>query len=103
MGENLLLEGLLEDRLWVGDTLRLDGSTCVLRVTGPREPCYKFCAVMGFAEAARVMVREGRCGFYLAVDEPGELRAGMAVRVTPGQRGLSVMQAVQAKWAKHRR
>lgn len=103
MGENLLLEGLLEDRLWVGDTLRLDGSSCVLRVTGPREPCYKFCAVMGFAEAARVMVREGRCGFYLAVDEPGELRAGMAVRVTPGQRGLSVMQAVHAKWAKHRR
>ena len=75
----------------------------MLRVTGPREPCYKFCAVMGFAEAARVMVREGRCGFYLAVDEPGELRAGMAVRVTQGQRGLSVMQAVHAKWAKHRR
>jgi hypothetical protein len=37
------------------------------------------------------------------VDAPGELQAGMALRVTPGQRALSVMQAVQAKWAKHRR
>ena len=102
MGENLSITGLLERDVWIGDTLRFDGSDCVLRVTAPREPCGKFCAVMGFAEAARVMVREARCGFYLAVDTPGELQAGMPLHLTPGQRGLSLVEAVHAKWAKHR-
>ena len=102
MGENLLVEGLREDALWIGDRLHVEGSSCVLRVTAPREPCGKFIAVMGFAEAARLMVREARCGFYLAVQVPGELRAGAALRLLPGTRGLSVAEAVRAKWARHR-
>ena len=102
MGENLLVEGLLESEVWIGDTLHIEGSSCVLRVTAPREPCGKFAAVMGFAEAGRVMVREARCGFYLAVDAPGALQAGAALRVVPGRRGLSVADAVRAKWARHR-
>ena len=40
MGENLTLQGLLEHQLWVGDVLVFDN--CRLRVTQPREPCYKF-------------------------------------------------------------
>lgn len=102
MGENLLLAGLLEQQLWVGDQLRFAGSRCVLRVTGPREPCHKFNAVMGFEEAARVMVNQAICGFYLAVDEPGELAAGMAIEVKPGPRELSLTEAVRAKSAKPR-
>ncbi len=102
MGENLLVEGLLESALWIGDRLHVDGSACVLRVTAPREPCGKFTAVMGFAEAARLMVREARCGFYLAVDAPGVLQAGATLRLTPGLRGLRVADAIRAKWARHR-
>ena len=102
MGENLSLAGLLESDLWVGDTLRFDGTACVLRVTAPREPCGKFTAVVGFAQAAQLMVRTARCGFYLAVDSPGELCAGMAISVMPGARGLSVPDAIRAKWARHR-
>ena len=102
MGENLLVEGLLESEVWIGDTLHIEGSSCVLRVTAPREPCGKFAAVMGFAEAGRVMVREARCGFYLAVDAPGALQPGAALSVVPGRRGLSVAEAVRAKWARHR-
>lgn len=102
MGENLLVEGLLESALWIGDRLHVDGSACVLRVTAPREPCGKFTAVMGFAEAARLMVREARCGFYLAVDAPGVLQAGATLRLTAGQRGLRVADAIRAKWARHR-
>jgi MOSC domain-containing protein YiiM len=37
--------------VWVGDVLRF--SHCELRVMQPREPCYKFNAVMGFSGAAR--------------------------------------------------
>lgn len=102
VGENLLLAGLLERELWVGDTLGFEGSDCVLRVTAPRQPCYKLGVVMGFAEAGRVMVQEGICGFYLAVDAPGQLQAGQAIRVTPGPRSLSLAEAMRAKWARYR-
>ena len=100
VGENLGLEGVLESQVWVGDTLHFPD--CVLRVTAPREPCFKFNAVMGFAEAARLMVREVRCGFYLAVEQPGRLAAGQSFTLRPGPRGLSITEAIHAKWAKHR-
>lgn len=102
LGENLRISGLLETQAWVGDTLHFSDSGCVLRITAPREPCGKFAAVMGFAEAARVMVREARCGFYLAVEKPGTLAAGMRFVLRPGSRGLSVAEAIRAKWARHR-
>ena len=100
VGENLAIEGVLEPGMWVGDTLHFPH--CVLRVTAPREPCFKFNAVMGFAQAARLMVREARCGFYLAVEQPGTLVAGEAFVLRPGPRALSITEAIQAKWAKHR-
>ena len=103
VGENLTLCGLLEHQVWVGDTLHVEGSPCVLRVTAPREPCYKFNAVMGFALAARLMVQHARCGFYLSVVTPGTLRAGQALHLQPGPRGLRIDEAIRAKWAKHRR
>lgn len=102
MGENLSVSGLLETALWIGDRLQFEGSDCVLRVTAPREPCGKFVAVMGLPDAARTMVREARCGFYLAVDAPGTLHAGMALRLLPGARSYTVADAIRAKWAKHR-
>ncbi len=102
MGENLSVRGLLETEVWIGDTLHFDDSPCVLRVTAPRQPCGKLNAVIGLRDAAQRMVREARCGFYLAVDVPGELRAGLALRLVPGPRRLSVAEAIRAQWAKHR-
>ena len=102
MGENLLLSGLLETDLWIGDTLHFEDSRCVLRVTWPREPCYKLCAVMGYAQAAQVMARTLRTGIYLAVEGPGDLEAGMAFRVASRQSGLPVVEAIRAKWSKQR-
>ena len=101
MGENLTVEGLLEHEVFVGD--RLHFPDCVLRVTAPREPCYKFNAVMGFAQAGRAMALAGHCGYYLAVDEPGTIAAGQTAWLQPGQRGLSIAQALAGKWAKHAR
>ena len=101
MGENLTVEGLLEHEVFVGD--RLHFPDCVLRVTAPREPCYKFNAVMGFAQAGRAMALAGHCGYYLAVEEPGMIAAGQTAWLQPGQRGLSIAQALAGKWAKHAR
>lgn len=99
LGENLTVEGLLEHEVFVGD--RLHFPDCVLRVTAPREPCYKFNAVMGFAQAGRAMAIAGCCGYYLAVEQTGTLAAGQQAELEPGQRGLSIAQAFAAKFAKH--
>lgn len=101
VGENLTVDGPLEHEVFVGDEWHFPD--CVLRVTAPREPCYKFNAVMGFAQAGRTMALSGRCGYYLAVDPPGTLATGQRGTLVPGQRGLSIAQALAGKWAKHAR
>ena len=101
LGENLTLEGLLETGVWAGDVLKFPG--CELRVTLPREPCYKFNAAMGFGRASRLMAQTGFCGFYLAVKTPGTLRAGDAFELIPGRRGVGIPALFAAKLAKHLR
>jgi len=101
LGENLTVDGLLEHEVFVGD--RLHFPDCVLRVTAPREPCYKFSAVMGFSQAGRAMAIAGCCGYYLAVEQTGTLAAGQQAELEPGQRGLSIAQAFAGKFAKHSR
>lgn len=100
MGENLSIEGLTEHDVWIGDELHFPG--CVLRVTAPREPCFKFAAVMGLPRAGRLMMDALCCGFYLSVVQPGAIEAGQTFSLRPGPRGLSVAQAFGAKRAKHR-
>jgi MOSC domain-containing protein YiiM len=101
VGENLSLTGLREEAVFIGD--RLHFADCVLRVTQPREPCGKFNAVMGYAQAARDMVQSGCCGFYLAVDRVGTLLSGESFELVPGARQLSIAQALALKRHKHLR
>ncbi len=90
MGENLSLEGLQEGQVWQGDRLRFPN--CELVVTEPRQPCFKFNAVMGFKHAVKLMRQSGYCGFYLAVSQPGTLCAGEPFELLPGPRELSVRE-----------
>lgn len=86
LGENLTLAGLVETQVWVGDVLRFPG--CALAVSEPRLPCAKLGAALGFAQAARLMVQSGWCGFYLGVLEPGTIEAGQAFEIEPGPRDV---------------
>lgn len=88
MGENLTLSGLLESGVWVGDVLEFPN--CTLRVTDPREPCFKFNATMGFNTAAKAMAQSGFCGFYLAVDKVGTIAAGESFKLHAGSRQVSI-------------
>jgi MOSC domain-containing protein YiiM len=97
MGENLTLEGLTEDRLWIGDRLRLPD--CVLAVSEPRYPCFKFDAALGFAQASRLMLQSGYCGAYLGVLEPGTVRAGDPIRLEPGPREVNLRALFKARTA----
>ena len=99
LGENLSLQGLLEHEVFIGDILQFEEVT--LRVTQPREPCSKFNAVMGYAQAAKDMVQSSRSGFYLAVDVAGLLRAGESFELLPGPRATSIAQALGHKARKH--
>jgi len=101
LGENLTLVGVLERDVWVGDVLRF--ANCALRVTQPREPCYKFTAAIGLPTAARLMVQHACCGFYLAVEVPGTLAAGEPFELIAGPRRLDIVQMFNAKMAKHLR
>ena len=96
MGENLTLEGVTERALWIGDRLHLP-SGAVLVVSEPRQPCFKFNAAMGFAKATKLMVESGYCGAYLAVLIPGAVSAGDALRLEPGERHLSLLDAFRAR------
>lgn len=95
LGENLTVTGLLEADAYVGDVLRF--ANCVLAVSEPRRPCYKFEAVMGFRQAAKMMVQSGYCGFYLTVIEPGTIAAGESFEVVPGAREVSIAELFRTK------
>lgn len=100
MGENLTLAGLQESQAWIGDLLVFPH--CVLAVAAARQPCYKFNAVMGFNQAAKLMVQSGYCGIYLAVREPGSITAGESFELRPGPREVGIPELFRAVAAKHR-
>lgn len=88
LGENLTLSGVMEEDLFVGDELFFPD--CVLRVTQPREPCYKLNYIMEDRRAAKKMVRTGFCGFYLAVETPGDIALGQAFELRKGPREVPI-------------
>ena len=95
LGENLLLQGVREDELWIGDRLVLPG--CTLVVSEPRMPCFKFGGAMGFAQAGKLMTQSGFCGSYLAVLIPGTLQAGEAFTLQPGPREVGLRELFKAR------
>jgi len=92
LGENLTGSGLTEHSVWIGDELHFPD--CVPRVTMPRQPCFKFNAVLGFTQAARTLMQAGVSGFYLAVQVAGSIHAGQSVRLVAGARTQSVAQCL---------
>ncbi|GGE00793.1 molybdenum cofactor sulfurase [Polymorphobacter glacialis] len=74
MGENLVVTGLDETSVHIGDIIRC--GTALLQVSQIREPCAILADVMGTAKVVRAMVRSGRCGWYFRVLEPGSVAAG---------------------------
>jgi MOSC domain-containing protein YiiM len=98
LGENLTLTGVLETRVWLGDVLRF--ADCELVVSEPRYPCFKFTAHMGFAQAAKLMVQSGYCGFYLAVKREGTIAAGEAFELIAGPREIGVVELFKARMKK---
>lgn len=73
-GENFTTEGMSEEQLHVGDRLKVGSATLMVRQ--PRMPCYKLAAKFQRDDMIDRFLVSGRSGFYLSVEEEGEVGAG---------------------------
>jgi MOSC domain-containing protein YiiM len=87
-GENFTIEGLLETEIFIGDQMQI--GELQFTVVKLREPCFKFNAKMRYKGAAKAMLQSGFSGWYLRVDQPGALAAGVDIHLLPGQRLTSI-------------
>jgi MOSC domain-containing protein YiiM len=78
-GENLTIEGLLEEDVHVGDRLKIGSAE--LLVTQPRLPCYKLGIRFGRADMVKRFLASRRTGFYLAVAVEGDLGIGDPIEI----------------------
>lgn len=99
-GENLTTEGVLESEVFVGDIWRVGELECVVQEL--RKPCFKFIQRIGFQEAAALMVRTARSGWYLSVTQTGILKAGDTIEIKEGPRKISITQQNALLKAKRR-
>lgn len=73
-GENLTVEGMLEDEICLGDVFRI--GSAILQVTQPRVPCFKLAMKMRMPAFPKYFMKSGKLGFYLRVLNQGEIEAG---------------------------
>lgn len=78
-GENLTIRGLDEASVCIGDTWRV--GDVLLEVSQPRQPCWKLGRRWRKPELVKLVVKNGRTGWYFRVIEEGTLEAGLAVRL----------------------
>ena len=78
-GENLTTEGLWEDKLGIGDLLRVESA--ILQITQPRMPCYKLELRFNRNDMIKRFLVSGRSGFYFSVIEQGDVAAGSKVEI----------------------
>jgi MOSC domain-containing protein YiiM len=78
-GENLTIEGLLEDAVHLGDRLRIGSAELV--VTQPRLPCFKLGIRLSRPDIVKSFMASRRSGFYLAVASEGDIAADDTIAI----------------------
>lgn len=73
-GENLTIDTLHEDRIFVGDTFEL--GSAVLQAVQPRFPCYKLGLKFNDKSAVKTFMKSERPGVYFRVLKQGDIEAG---------------------------
>ena len=88
-GENFAVEGMGEESVIIGDIYRIGGA--LVQVTDPRQPCFKLGHMLGDPSFPERFRAEGRPGFYLRVEQEGEVGAGDEITlVQRGECGISI-------------
>ncbi len=78
-GENLTVEGLLENDIHIGDELEIGSAR--FAVTQPRLPCYKLQVRFNRPEMTKIFWNSRRFGFYLKVTREGALASGAPINL----------------------
>ena len=95
-GENLTVEGLLEEYVHIGDVFRV--GEALVEVSQPRVPCFKLGIKMRNARIVKPFLASERVGFYVRVLEEGEVGAGDAIERTKiGDGGMTVKEIVHLR------
>lgn len=76
-GENFTIDGLSEETVHIGDRFRIGGAEVM--ATQPRLPCYKLGIKFARADMVKRFLASRRTGFYLAVLQEGEVKAGDSI------------------------
>ena len=88
-GENLTVDGLLDDEVCIGDRYRIGEAE--FEVTQPRVTCYRVGLRLGEPQMAALLVSHHRPGFYMRVISEGQIESGDdIVRTRTGPGALSV-------------
>jgi MOSC domain-containing protein YiiM len=92
-GENFTTSGLFEDAVHIGDRFRV--GTAELMVTEPRMPCYKLGLKFGRSDIIKRFLQSRRSGFYFAVLQEGEVKAGDSIELlSENQQGVTIADIV---------
>jgi MOSC domain-containing protein YiiM len=92
-GENLTVEGLLEDSVHIGDVFRV--GEALVEVSQPRVPCFKLGLKMGDPKFVKYFLESEWVGFYVRVLAEGLVAAGDPIeRVQMGEGRMTVKEIV---------
>src|SRR5207248_9996647 len=78
-GENLTIEGLLDESVHIGDRFQVGSAHLV--VTQPRLPCYKLGLKFRRDDILKRFLQSGLTGFYFAVLKEGGVAAGDPIKL----------------------
>lgn len=73
-GENLSVDDLPEEKIYIGDTFEVGGA--VLQAVQPRYPCYKLGVKFNDPKILRMFMESGRPGVYFRVVREGLINSG---------------------------
>jgi MOSC domain-containing protein YiiM len=78
-GENFSVTGLAEDTVCLGDVYEV--GEAVVQVSQPRAPCWKLGRKWARRDLPKLVLREGRTGWYFRVLQPGVVEPGQTLRL----------------------
>ena len=79
-GENLLIDGLDDSTVAIGDTFKI--GTAILQVAQPRQPCFKMNIAFDLDTMVSQFIDRGHTGLYLRVLQTGEMGSGDSMELT---------------------
>jgi len=84
-GENLTVSVFEESSFRIGDVLQV--GEAIVRISQPRQPCYKLAHRFGDPEMVRRFLASGHSGAYLRVLQPGYVRTSDAIYLLAREAG----------------